>query len=246
MLIFLNLFSFAEADFETKKLLQSLKETNAHRTMRVGQGIPNISQEAYKKAANGDIVTGIQAVAGYKEKIAWGVAVLKAPMKDFWASINDGEQHAGKTPVSFAKVIVGEPCHDKRQMLMILPVPVMMDRWWIIQTSINTKIKNASQGRVREMSWINVPNADKISLTESLQAKVKDKKLVEFTRGAWFVLQLDDEHVLGEYHTWASGGDHVPASITESLVLASIVKTMRVMEDYASSTTKLRCLNKMP
>ena len=160
MLFFLNLFSFAETDFDPQKLFHVLEESNAYRDMRLGQGIPNISREAYEKAAKGNIVTGIQSVSGYKERIAWGVAVLKAPMKEFWASINDGEQHAGKTPVSFAKVIVGEPCLDKRQMMMILPVPVMTDRWWIIQTSINTKMKRASQGRVREMSWVNIPNAE--------------------------------------------------------------------------------------
>ena len=213
--------------------------------MRLGKGIPTIPKEAYQRAAKGEISTGIHVVPGYTQKIAWGVAVLQAPINRFWAGINDGEAHAGKTPISFAKVISGKPCMDQRQMLMILPIPIMTDRWWIIQTSINTKLKKASQGNVREMSWVNIPNADQVSLPANLAEKIRGKHLVDFTKGAWLVYRLNDEYILGEYHTWASGNKKVPSSIMDSLVQSSIVKTMRVMETHASKKT-LRCLDKMP
>ena len=134
---------------------------------------------------------------------------------------------------------------DQRQMLMILPIPIMTDRWWIIQTSINTKLKQASKGNVREMSWVNIPNADQISLPTDLAQQVRGKQLVDFTKGAWLIYRLNDEYILGEYHTWASGNQEVPAPIMDSLIQASIVKTMRVMEKHAAKG-ELRCLGNMP
>ncbi len=245
MMFFLSVLAFAESEFSEERLFQALRDAQQYRSLRQGVGLPTISEESYQKAAKGQIVTGIQSVPGYEAKVGWGVAVLKAPIDDFCAGINDGEAHTGKTPIAFAQVIAGEACMDKRQMLMILPIPLIRDRWWIIESNINTPLKKSSAGLAREMSWSNVPNARQLALPEDLKGKLVGKTLVEFTKGAWFIVRLDKTHILGEYHTWAVASNQLPFSMAESIVQSSIVKTMRAMEAYAS-TRPLRCLEKMP
>ncbi|MEC7983989.1 MAG: hypothetical protein VX278_02425 [Myxococcota bacterium] len=245
MLSLWGMLAFAEAEFDEQKLFQVLEETAPYRNMRLGEGIPQIPEEAYQRAAQGEIITGIQEVSGHSASIGWGVAVLKAPIDDFWAGINDGEAHVGKTPIQFAKVISGEPCMDQREMLMILPIPIVSDRWWIIRSSTNPSLKLESKGRMREMSWSNVSNAEKRPLPEDLKERVEDKTVVDFTKGAWLVLQLDEEYILGEYHTWAIESNQLPFSVSKSIVRSSITKTIRAMESH-TRTQPLRCLNKMP
>ena len=95
------------------------------------------------------------------------------------------------------------------------------------------------------MAWENVPNAKQLPLSPALKQKLAGKTNVDFTKGAWLVIKLDEQHILGEYHTWANPGGNIPTAAASSFVQSSVVKTMRVMEEYAH-TKPLRCLNKMP
>ena len=171
---------------------------------------------------------------GHQAKLGWGVGIFKADINDFWATINNGDRHAQKTPVDYAQVVSGVACMDQRRLFMTLPLPLIADRWWVVQTSTNPRVRKNSSGHVREMSWKNEPHAETY-LTPQLIARTRNKIQVTFIRGAWVLIELEPGYVLGEYHTWSEAGGDLPEGLAAPFLSNSIVKTMRVMERMANS-----------
>jgi len=241
MLWFICLKVFAQESFNIEVLNNVRDKTSGYRSQLLSTHHLKIPESAYIQASQGKIATGLQSVAGHKAKIGWGVGVFHVSIDRFWASINNGDRHAGKTPISFAKIVDGKACKDKRKMFMILPLPIVSDRWWVVETSMNPNLEKSSRGTVREMSWKNVKDP-KSYVAEEYRSQLHDMVNISFTQGAWVLTDIGNGYTLGEYHTWADSGGSVPADLTAHFVEGNIIKTMLAMEDY-SRGTELPCLN---
>jgi hypothetical protein len=203
---------------------------------------PHIPLEAYLLSTKGEIITGVEPMSGHSSKIGWGMGVFDVDIERFWAALNNGDQHAGYTPVNYTELVEGKPCTDKRKIFMTLPIPILPDRWWVTQTNINPALQKSSQGRVREMSWQNIKSPQKL-LSDALKERTMDKIQIPFSQGAWVLIDLGEGYTLGEYHTWAKAGGNVPNGLTSIFVQKSIIKTMNAMEEY-SRRPNLPCLQK--
>ena len=110
-----------------------LAETNTLRAQRIFEDAPTIPASAYTKATTGEVVSGVVSRSG-KAPVTWAVGIIDVGIDDLWAALNDETHHVGITPLSYAAVLRGSPCADDRYAMMVLPVPVLDDRW-LIKTS---------------------------------------------------------------------------------------------------------------
>ena len=191
------------------------------------------------RAAEGEIATGVEPRPGFSSKVAWGVGIFSVDIQTLWATINNGEKHTGYTPVSYAKVVNNLPCKNKRITLMTLPIPILPDRWWVVQSRTNPNLQKKSKGRVREMSWKHIDAPESV-LNEELRNKVEGMIQIPLALGAWVLIDLGDGYTLGEYHTWAQAGSKVPNGLTEIFVQKSVAKTMNAMK-ILSENPKVHC-----
>jgi hypothetical protein len=207
---------------------------------RISSSAPKVPASAWDEAATGEIVTGVFNPAGQKTKMGWGVAVLDVPMDRMWAGLNEELHHKELVGLDHVELVKGGPCEDHRRVMMILPLPVVSDRWWVVQNHYNTVLDTKTDGRVRELTWKSVDDPAAEALSAEARAKVQDAVLVASTVGGWFLVDLDGKHTLAEYHAWTDPGGRIPAGAVSTFANATIEDTVRKVAGYAK-TAKLTC-----
>jgi hypothetical protein len=216
-------------------VLQRVDETAALRARLLEKGKPSISRDAYAKAAAGDVITGVVSVDGSPNKKAWGVAVLDVPIDRLWGAINDDSKKVEHTQLDYLEILEGRVCEAPRRVFQFLPVPLLTDRWWIVNVRYNDALARDTGGRVREQHWATDGRND--LPTSGTQAWGAKGIPVGFTRGSWFLVDLDGKSTLVEYYTWADPGGSVPTSIANSFADDGIEGTLQTMEKLARSGT---------
>ena len=227
---------WATEPFSEQEVVQAA--SSRYRAMRIHDILPKIPKEAYQKAAKGKVATGIAHVQGHRAKIGWGVGIVSIPIDHLFSSISEEENHIEHTAVSYAKIIEGQPCEDKRKVLMILPLPLIADRWWVTTQLSNPSLRSASNHTAAELAWKEV-SQPKIKQEE--RAKLTGKVQVPFTQGSWFLMALDAKHTLAEYHSWVDPGGNIPAGPASQFATGSIEETFRQMEEYARGQSHSIC-----
>lgn len=232
-LMLLATLSSAQADVPPEVVQQRIDEIAAMRGLRRDKGAPPISADDYRKAAEGKVVTGLVNVDGHKAKKAWGVAVLDVPIGRYWAAINDDPKKVEYTKLGFAEVLEGGVCKAPRRVFQFLPVPMLTDRWWVVDIHDNPGLHAKTGGRVREQTWATDGTFE--TPTPATQAWAEKGMHIERTQGSWFLVDLDGEHTLVEYYTWADPGGAIPAGLASSFAAGGIDDTLTVMADLAKA-----------
>jgi len=222
--------------FDADALLERVSATQGHRAHRLDGPKPTFDEDAYRKAARGKVVTGLLRVDGDSNRVGYGLAVMDVGIDALWAGINSETQHVDLLPVDHIEVHTGEACADSRKVLMTASVPLITDRWWITQNTYNTAIHEASAGAMRELGWASPTDFASLPLSTAATAATDGLVPIGFSKGAWFLVSLDADHTLVEYHSWVDPGGRVPSSAASMFATAGIEDTFEAMETYAQGT----------
>ena len=136
------------------------------------------------------------------------------------------------------ELVKGSACQDRRHVMMLLPLPMVSDRWWVVENRYATSLAERSKGAVRELSWHQV-KAQVSDLSDTAQGLVEDAVPLAFNSGAWLLVALK-EQTLVEYHAWSDPGGDIPAGPASTFASATIEDTIRTMEAY-SRDNEPRC-----
>ena len=227
---------WATSPFDEQRVYDAAR--SPWRSQRIHNINPDIPQEAYQKAARGTVATGIQKIDGHEAKMAWGVGIIALPIEHLYASINEEENHTEHTAVSYTKIISGKACENERLVMMILPLPLVSDRWWVTKQYTNPKLRESTKKQAAELAWQEI---EAPILTEKQHQKVSGLVQVPFTRGSWFLIALDPNHTLAEYHSWVDPGGSLPAGPASDFATGSIKDTFTQMENYARAQKTSMC-----
>jgi len=214
------------------QVLERLAEVAPLRDSRLAEWAAPIDASDYERAAEGHVTTGVIAVEGEKARQAYGVGVLEVSIALLWAAINDDDGKARKTSLAYAELLSGEPCRTPRKVFQYLPVPVFTDRWWVSHFSHNVPLSEATGGRVREMTWDSrgVPETP----TSPTAAEWAAQGIpVAWTKGAWWLVDLDGGSTWVEYQTWSDPGGKLPAGTVSRLSAGGISDTLQTIEELA-------------
>ncbi len=218
-----------------------LAEARPLRAQRLFTRAPAIPASAYAKALQGEVVSGV--LSGGGAPVAWAVGVMDVGIDDLWAALNDEPHHTGITPLSYAAVLRGSPCAHDRYAMMVLPVPVLDDRWLINHNLYNQAVARASDGRVRELFWEAASDPSSFTLPEAAGPLIEGAVYVTENTGAWWLIALDDSHTLAEYASVTDPGGVVPTGPATSFAAGGLDQTFAAMEGYAKAG-KLPCKGK--
>jgi len=207
---------------------------------RIAPNPPTIPATVWDDVAAGAIVTGVEALPGQRSRKGWGVALLDVPIDRLWWGLNDELHHQELLGLGHVEVVSGAPCADGRQVMMMLPLPIVSDRWWVVENRYNTTLSDHSGQRVRELMWHDIPNPQAAALSEAARAAIVDATLVASNVGAWLLIDLNGTSTLVEYHAWSDPGGSLPAAAASAIANASIAGTIEKMAEYAQRQT-LHC-----
>ena len=219
--------------FSGEEILAKVEETKSLRSKGfMEKEAPTFTKEMYEKAAKGGVVTGLVSVEGYKAKKAYGVGVVNTSIGKFYAAIGDDVSKPKYNRLSYAEVLKGGRCGERREVFMYLPLSFLTDRYWVVESRMNTGLMTASGGKVREMTWSTIePNIPEGRTARDYAARGMK---IEFARGGWWITELDPNHTLVEYWTWTDPGGYVPAGIASSFAAGGIKDTFSATEKLAN------------
>jgi hypothetical protein len=204
------------------------------RALRVAKDAPKISDDDVRRAAAGTIVVSTRSVEGYNYPKAYGAALIDMSIGRFWAGLNDETRHPGYTSISYSELLSGSICKSGRHILQFLDTPFpVTDRWWIGILTANATLMRESGGSVRELSWkSSVDPAEVTSASGKLM--IAQGEPIASTKGAWFLVAIDDDSTWLEYYSWSDPGSSIPASIASSLVSKGVRNNIAAITKFAT------------
>lgn len=224
------MFLFSAAFATTPQQLQTTLDSIAPlRAKRQGTHAPAPPSWAYEKALAGEVASGVDDSTDNARKV-WGVAIVDAPIGRYFSAINDDRNKTAYTKLDHVIVLDGQPCGQERVVFQHLPVPILTDRWWTIRQRINQGLQEASQGKVREMSW---SPASGVAMTPEATAAAGSGTRVDHTYGGWFLVDLGQDRTLVEFWTWSDPGGVVPEGLAASFATKNVATTLGSMADLA-------------
>ncbi|MEZ4320923.1 MAG: hypothetical protein R3F61_25825 [Myxococcota bacterium] len=226
------LLASAALAISPEALSTRLAEVAELRARRLGTEAPSIPADAYAKVAAGEVVTGLEDADGTKARKIWGVGIVEVPVDRFFSAINDERNKPAYSKLAHSLVLDGDYCAPERVVFQFMPVPLLTDRWWVIQQRINTAVQDASGGRVRELAWRPPPAPEPALSPEAVGISVQGMR-VTHTYGGWFLVDLDGTSTLVEFWSWSDPGGNVPVRMASSLAAGSIGETFTSMGELA-------------
>jgi len=217
--------------------LAELKKLNPHRIHRGVPQAPRIPDSAYIEALSGGVVSGIEGVEGVAAAKGWGVMVMQHPIEQIWATVNDETIQPGVMPVSHSFVIQGKRWQPERKVFQFMPLPFpISDRWWMTQVHFSSKLYTESEGRIWEMYWSDRTHLD--TPPEQVKDIAEDGVPVAWSRGAWMLIQLDEQTTLVEYYVWSDPGGLLPAGPASKFAAGAVEETLAAMDMLSAKTGK--------
>lgn len=221
------LLSAAAAAWTTDELRARLAEVADERTLRFHPKAPTPTDDDLAKAAAGGVVAGLAA-----DGRAYGFAVVDVPIGRLWAGLNDETRHPGYTPVTYSELLSGRICGAGRRVLQFLPVPMLDDRWWIGILTPNRELMSASGGAVRELAWKSSVDPSEVT-SASGRSMIAQGVPIGYSRGAWFLVALDEQDTWLEYFLSSDPGEGVPSSMRSMFATRGVRESFSAMTRYA-------------
>lgn len=203
--------------------LQPLRASTLH---------PPIPPSAVSSVASGDIPTGLVAVPGKSAKIAWGLTVIDVPIASLFSAVNDDRNKATYSKLSHVHLLQGAFCDARRLTFQYLPLPIVSDRWWVVEQRRNTALAKASANKVRELTWVRQRQGATL-LDATAKAIAAGGIEAEENTGGWWLLSLDDDTTLLQFWALSDPGGSVPAGLVSPFASKSIRDTFEQMETLA-------------
>ena len=213
-----------------------VRDLNQWKAQRTSATAPDIPASEYQKALNGDVVTGIEVVPDVKAAKAYGLAAFNIPIETLWKAIADEDHHAGNLPVTHSKTIDGSPRRNDHTVFQYIDVPILADRWWLVRIRYNDALYKTSSGRAWELWWTD--RLKEPALKARLDKDVIDDGMpIEWSKGAWLLVDIGNGKTLIEYHTWSDPGGSVPVGPATRFAAGEVKSTLRGMAQYARTHT---------
>jgi hypothetical protein len=213
-----------------EEIAAALAAVSPQRELRIQRSAPTISETDIRKVAGGSVVASLLPAS--EGNRAYGAAIVPLPIGRFWAALNDETRHPGYTAIAYSEILSGSACRSGRHVLQYLPIPFIADRWWIGVLTANARLATASGGSVRELAWQS--STDATEITSASGKKILGEAVpIGFSKGAWFLVALDERSTWVEYYTASNPGDDVPGSMASMFVSRGVREAIAAITRFA-------------
>jgi len=212
-------------------------DLSEHRDLRLGSGAPLISETARDRALAGETVTGLERVDGVDAAKVWGATVWNTDVESAWMAVNDNNGYVGRVgALTASRVISGSDHASGRMLFQMMDVPVVQDRWWVVQHRHNAALFDATDGEAWEIAWKGVSD---VPLSPSDRSLAEKGTRVTWTEGAWLFVPLDDGRTYVEYYAWSDPGGSIPAGMASRFAGGAVSGLLDDVEAFAQEKSKL-------
>ncbi len=188
-----------------------------YRQYRGLEGIPGFSKAQINEVLEGDLVVQKDNVNATGLRYVMSAQILDVDPVDFWLTIIDRPHYADIID-GIIESIVSRSFSNHFYTYNVLDAPLVAPRHQVLDVYTNTKLYEASGGRVWEQYWHKVddmPEEIKYALASpSLKniapGDVKDAVEVKFNRGSWYIFALPDGRTWAESFSINDPGGKIP------------------------------------
>jgi hypothetical protein len=192
---------------------------------------PAIPVAEVRKAASGSVVSGVYSSEGGASR-AWGAGVFDVPIGQLWSALNDETRQPGYTAIAYSELLSGQICRSGRHVLQYLPLPLVDDRWWIGILTAHSTLMRDSGGAVRELTWAS--SVDPAEVTSASGQKILSSAVpIAFTKGAWFLVAIDERNTWAEYWSSNNPGAGVPGYVQNALASKGVRDNFAAIRRFA-------------
>lgn len=199
---------------------------------------PRIQESDVRAALAGATVKGVVTVEGVAAGKAYGMRVFDVPVEVAWKAVTDDAHRAEHMPVSDSRIVRGAARTHDHLLYQYLPVPLFTDRWWITRIRYNSALYQKSGGLAWEM-YFSDAHQDPTAMALVSPETLGDSIPLAWTKGAWLLVKLDEEHTFGAYYIWSDPGGNFPAgpaSRFSAITMGNTVDAMgRIAEGHAKT-----------
>jgi len=215
-----------------EELEARLVEVESLRSLRMATDAPQLSPADVHRAAAGSVVAGLADVEGNPAPMAYGAAILDVPIAILWSALNDETRQPGFTAVDYAELIAGRPCQSGRRVLQSIQVPMIGARWWIGVPKPNRDLLRYSGGSVRELTFRSSVDPSEVT-SESGRQIIAAATPIGFSKGAWFLVAIDQRHTYVEYHLLSDPGGRVSPRFASMFASRGVRNAIEAIERFA-------------
>ena len=164
----------------------------------------------------------------------YAIGVFDVPVSKVWRGVCDEDHHAGSLKVDRSETVEGKARAHGHTLYQFLDVPIVSDRWWLVQMSFNDRLYGASGSRAWELSWVDRQKDQ--ALRARLGSDYTGKGVgVAWTKGAWLMVDLGRDRTFVEYHTWSDPGGKVPVGPATRFATSEVRNNLKSMVDFSVS-----------
>ena len=203
-------------------------------------GLPTLTESQFQKIESGQPLTIVRRAADKEVEDfgIYGFKVVEAPRLLVWTALLGGNRELD--PRYSRATLRRQPGGSyTRYQHIDLPWPVR-NRHWIIHSSKNVAIADATDGQVWQHHWQLIDNAAAEMAAavgrfpEITERRLRKSILIGANEGAWSAVSLDEQRtLLVAYFDFDLGG-RLPRSLLQSVSRKSLQKTMQRLAEKSA------------
>ena len=194
------------------------------RGLRASDSAPRISETTFRAAVGGKTQSGVEFVEGVDAGKGWALGILESPIWAVWQAVLDAPNLSRFMPIDHSAAIQRARLSGA-VVFQYMSLPVVSDRWWCVQQQHNRRLYEASNGLAWELTWKD--RHGEAICQDNLPAIAAEGMAVDWSRGAWLLIDLGDQRTLVEYHTWADPGGYLPAEQASRVAAGKVAETLQ-------------------
>lgn len=197
---------------------------------RVANGAPMPTLSDVQRSLAGETVVRAISVEGHKAHKGVGIRVYDHPIVEVWRAVTDTAHLTPHTAIEESVNIGGTVRQHGRFTYQRLPLPLVNDRWWLIETQYNAAIFTETNGQVWETAWHD-RTSDKALLGRVSPALQQAGIPVAFAHGSWLLVDIGGK-TWAQNYVWTDPGGALPKAATNHFAIGAVGKVLDTIERF--------------
>jgi hypothetical protein len=156
------------------------------------------------------------------------VVVLDAPIEAIWTALYDIESHPSKLGNVSHSTILSQSAQS-RDVFQRIDLPIVSDRYWMVQQHHNSALYAASNGLAWEVTAHSINGALPDAAAEWTEGSIP----IAWSKTGWLFLRLDPDTTLAEYWVWTDPGGRLPAGLVSRFAPGAMKGMFDKLQTYA-------------
>jgi len=203
-------------------------------TRRIDKSAPKINLKQVAEVLGGGLVSGVEVVEEVKAGKGYALGIFDIPIELLWRGVSDEDHHAEFMAADVSKTVDGVARRDGHTLLQYMKMPIISDRWWVVQMTFNSSLYQSSNGKVWEVAWKD-RQGDSNLIASLDQTLIGEGVPIRWAKGSWLLIDLGGGKTFVMYHTWSDPGGRIPVALGTRIAAGQVKNNLIEMTNFSKN-----------